>query len=100
MFLGEKYEKIISWLIVVITVFPLLTTGVNCNADNRSKNYTYTIESTKTLGSSISIVLFILIKFNQHGISHIFGLNKFIILIIVLPSAGILINVSFARGFT
>lgn len=46
---GEKYEKIISWLIVVITVFPLLTTGVNCNADNRSKNYKYTIESTKVV---------------------------------------------------
>ena len=46
---GEKHEKIISWLIVVITVFPLLTTGVNCNADNRSKNYKYTIESTKVV---------------------------------------------------
>ena len=44
-------KKIISWLIVVITVFSLLTTGVNCNADNRSKNYKYTIENTKTLDS-------------------------------------------------
>ena len=79
---GEKYEKIISWLIVVITVFPLLTTGVNCNADNRSKNYKYTIESTKTLGSSISIVLVFLIKFNQHGISHMFWVNIFIVFII------------------